>query len=366
MASSRVAGLLLAGWLEASAGDVGRAAADLDEALAQAERLGDRRLRADAQRHLAFLRIQQGRPAEAAALAAESLMVYRRLGLGWETAASLLLAAYGAIMLGDTSAAAVAAAEASRLLTPIGDAWGQVHAEGMLGAIAHAERRFDDATRSLARAAAAAEELGFLGQAALHLATLGRVQQRAGDSAAAEATLGRAIAAARTSGDLRVTATARVHLARLRRAAGDEPGARDLLLDADRWYRQAGGDGALLTRCLLALTTLDDARASGAPALDRMLDDARASGAAGLKGVLDDARASGAAGLKGVLDDARASGNAEVETLALDGLARRAADRGDPETARRLLATADEVASRAAHVLDDADRLDAARVRASW
>jgi predicted ATPase/DNA-binding SARP family transcriptional activator len=58
----RATGLLLAGWLEASAGNVDQAQHDLDGALAAAERLGDDRLLADAQRHLAFLRIQQGRP----------------------------------------------------------------------------------------------------------------------------------------------------------------------------------------------------------------------------------------------------------------------------------------------------------------
>jgi predicted ATPase len=60
----RATGLLLAGWLEASAGNVEAAQGDLDAALAAAEGLGDGRLAADARRHLAFLRIQQGRPLE--------------------------------------------------------------------------------------------------------------------------------------------------------------------------------------------------------------------------------------------------------------------------------------------------------------
>ena len=69
----------------------------------------------------------------------------------------------------------------SRLLTPIGDSWGLVHAEAMLGAIAQAEHRFDDAATSLSSAAAASERLGFLGQAALHLTTPrpGRATSRA-------------------------------------------------------------------------------------------------------------------------------------------------------------------------------------------
>ena len=53
-----------------------------------------------------------------------------------------------------------------------------VHAEAMLGGIAQAEHRFDDAAAALERAAEHSERLGFVGQAALHRTTLGRVQQR--------------------------------------------------------------------------------------------------------------------------------------------------------------------------------------------
>ncbi|WP_432833130.1 BTAD domain-containing putative transcriptional regulator [Dactylosporangium sp. CA-092794] len=326
----RAAGLLLAGWLEASAGDVERADRDLAAALAVAGELSDNRLRADARRHLAFLRIQQGRPHDVIELATAALDVYRALELPWETAAGLLLAAYGSIMLGDTAGAARAADEAVRILTPIGDAWGMVHAEAMLGAIAQAEHRFAAAARSLSRAAGAAERLGFLGQAALHLTTLGRVEQRGGDTAAAIATLHRAIAAADTGGDLRITATARAHLARILRATGAHDAARTLLEQNERWYTAAGGDGALLTRCLLA--------AGGGPgAAER---------------------------LAAVLDEARAAGDREVEVLATDALARMAAERGDADAGRRLLASADELAAAIRHVLDDADRMDADIARA--
>ena len=292
--------LLLAGWLEASAGNVGQAQDDLDGALAAAERLGDERLRADAHRHLAFLRIQQGRPQAVLESSSRSLALYRRLDLPWETAASLLLGAFGSIMLGDTPGATRAATEAVQLLTPIGDAWGMVHAEAMLGAVANAEHRFSDAAAALTRAAALSETLGFVGQAALHLTTLGRVQQRSGDPEQALDTLARAIRAAAAGGDLRVAATARTHLARGLRNLGDETTARALLEENDRWYRASGGgDGALLTRCLLAaLSVGPDA---GAAARD----------------------------LRTVLDEARQHQDLEIQTLALDGLGRAAAARGD-------------------------------------
>jgi predicted ATPase/DNA-binding SARP family transcriptional activator len=328
-ATARATGLLLAGWLEASAGDVAQAERDLDAARALAAELADEGLLTDTQRHLAFLRIQQGRPHDVLALAQASLAGYERLGRPWGAAASRLLAAFGAIMLGDTASAAEAAGEAVWQLGPIGDSWGLVHAEGMLGAVAQAEHRFDDAARSLARAAATAEQLGFLGQAALHLTTLGRIRQRAGDPGAASDTLHRAIAAARRSGDLRIAATARGHLARLARAAGRTDEAVRLLTESDRWYRSAGGgDGALLARCQLA-------------ALESTVDTLRA-----------------------VLDEAGACDDREVQVLTLDALARIAAEHAALDEAADLLRRADEAFAAARHVIDEADRFDARTTRA--
>jgi predicted ATPase/DNA-binding SARP family transcriptional activator len=326
----RVTGLLLAGWLEASAGDVERAAIDLDHGLGLAEHLADDRLRADAQRHLAFLRIQQGRPHDVLDLTAASLTVYRPLDMHWETGASLLLASFGSIMLGDTTSATRAANEAVELLTPIGDSWALVHAEAMLGAIAQAEHRLTDAAGFLSRAATASERLGFLGQAALHLTTLGRVEQRAGNNEAAIDTLNRAIVAANTSGDLRITATARVHMARVLRASGEHDTARTLLEQADRWYRlSGGGDGALRTQCLLASI----------------------ASTTGGTGATDE--------LEGVLDRARIADDREVQVLACDALARVAAEQGNIAAAHQLLQTADDLICAVQHVVDDLDRTDA-------
>ena len=214
---TRASGLLVAGWLEASAGNLDRAQADLDEAVRLADEFADPRLRADADRHGAFLSIQLGRPTDVLDRASSSITASRALGLTWETAAALVLRAYGSIMVGDTAHAGQDANEVIHLLEPLEDSWGLVHAEAMLGAIAQAEHRFGDASEHLARAAAQSELLGFVGQAALHLASLGRVQQRAGDPQAAILTLNHAIVAATDSGDLRLAATARLHLARLMR-----------------------------------------------------------------------------------------------------------------------------------------------------
>ena len=332
--------LLQAGWLEASAGDLARAQSDLDGALALAEQVGDEQLCADAHRYRAFLRIQQGRPRDVRDESALCLAVYRRLDLPWESAAGLLLSAFGSIMLGDTVTAGRAAEEARELLTPIGDSWGLVHADAMLGAVAQADHRFTDAAAALSRAVDTSQRLGFAGQAALHLTTLGRVQHRAGDPAAAIGTLTRGIAAAQVGGDLRIAATAQVHLARIHRAAGQDTVARTLLERTDQWYRTAGGgDGALLARCLLACTI-----------------------AFGDGGDGGDTRA--AVGQVGdVLLEGRRTHDAEVQVLALDALARAASENGDARSALELLNRADELSATIRHLLDDEDRTDAVLTR---
>ncbi len=159
--------------------------------------------------------------------------------------------------------------------------------------------------------------MGFIGQAALHRATLGRVQQRAGDPLAAS-TYERAIRDATACGDGRLAATARLNLARLHRGLGDRQSAVALLEENERWYASAGGgDYALLSRCILCCEHDD------------------------------------VAGLQEVLRRATEEENHEVELFALDGLARLAADMGDLGSCEDLLARADSLAATLIHVVDD-------------
>ncbi len=323
----RATGCLLAGWLEASAGDVALAQADLDTAGELAAELADEVLTADVQRHQAFLSIQHGRPDMVLASAATSLSTYRRLELEWRAAGSLLLSAFGSLMTGDTETATRDGNQAVVILASIGDSWGMVHAEAMLGGVAQAEHRFHDAARALERAADESAAMGFLGQAALHRATLARVQQRLGD-AGAVASFGQAIGDAMAVGDGRLAATARLNLARLLRSAGDGTAAAWLLEENERWYHSAGGgDFALLNRCILC------AEHNEAPSL------------------------------REILEEARASGNLEVQVFALDALARVSAESFDRDAARALLAESDGLAAQVAHVVDDRDRFDAVSAR---
>ena len=318
--------LLLAGWLEASAGDVGLAQADLEAAETLVAQEGDGVLRADLDRHRAFLAIQQGRPDLVLVHARAAREVTEPRGLVWRTAGSLLLGAYGSLMLGDVVAADRDATAALDLVRPLGDSWAMVHGEAMLGGIAQAEHRFADAARALARAADESAAQGFPGQAALHRASLGRVQQRVGDPAAG-ATYARAIDEAVAGGDGRLAATARLHLARLLRAGGDDEAALGLLEQNARWFGEAGGgDFALLTDCTLAAVRDDEVT------------------------------------LTKVLAAARDGGHVEVQVFALDALARLAAST-DRTAAADLLSEADALAPGVAHVVDEADRYDAAVAR---
>jgi tetratricopeptide (TPR) repeat protein len=230
-------------------------------------------------------------------------------------------------MRGDTAVAGRDGAEAVELLRSLGDSWAVVHAEALLANVAQAEGRLADAAPALERAADESGRLGFLGQAALHRATLGRVQHRLGDDRALSS-YERAVADALAVGDGRLAATARLNLARWLRGHGEGDRAIALLEENLRWYRSAGGgDFALLTACVHA----------------SMRNDAVA--------------------VSEVLQRARDEGNHEVELHALDAQARLLAERGDPEQAAVLLAEADALAPHLAHVVDPADRIDAGGAR---
>jgi hypothetical protein len=103
---------------------------------------------------------------------------------------------------------------------------------------------------------------------------------------------------------------------------------------SDHWFRTAGGgEGARLASCLAAC-------------MDSAAGD-----------VLAPVR------LAAVLQDAREHQDREIQVLALDALARSCARAGDLEAGREHLALADGLLPAVQHLLDEADRLDAARAR---
>lgn len=320
---SRLRSHLLAGWLEASAGDLELAERDLAAGRRVALELADEVASADVDRHEAFLALQRGRPDLASRGARHSLATYRQVDQPWEVAVSLVLAAYAALAVGDVGTATRDASAAVKILTPIDDAWALVHAQALLAGIARVEGRLDDAAHALAEAAEMSRVLGFPGQAALHLANLGEVEHHLGHEARAVPTLRRAMALAVAGGDGRLAATARLHLAQLLRARGEGAAAINLLEQNVDWYaRSGGGDGALLSRCILVAETRD--------------------------GIA----------LASVLEEARRAQDVPAQVHALDAQAHHAALNTDPELARRLLKQADDAAVLAPTAIAEQDRHD--------
>ena len=324
-ARDRATALLLAGWIEASTGDLEPAQRHVDAAI---ELAGDTELQARGAYHLAYVVSHRGEWERALGLTARSRALYDALDHPWDQAANALFAARAAISAGDLARATAARDEVQRRLAAVDDPWLHVRRDAMLGELARVEHRFEDAVGHLARAAETSGRLGFLQTEAYQLTSLGRAQCQAGDYEAGAATLERGIAKAEATGDVRLAALGRVHLGRVLRALGRTAAARAALEAAAAWHRDAGGgEQALLGDCLLA--ALD----GNAPRLEALLAAARSA------------------------DDAPA------EVFALDALARLAAEDGAPEHGRELCEAADRRMPAAAHFIADRDRVDARAVR---
>nr|WP_246497162.1 BTAD domain-containing putative transcriptional regulator [Sphaerisporangium rubeum] len=271
-ARDRAGALLLAGFLEASGGDLDQATADIEEAT----RLAGDDLRGVDLLYLSFVRSQQGRARDALTLLAECRPRFRRLGLAWEEGTCRLLTAWAEIALGATDRGKAACDEALSLLAPLGDQWALNHIEAMLGALAQAEHRFADATGHLRRAAEATHALGFAAAEAHHLTNLARAQHQSGDRPAAIATLERAVDTARDTGDLRTAAAAGVRLGHFLRLAGDRSRARSIVRSARHWYAGAGGgDAVTFADYVLAALDADDGMPGAATRLAEVVTAAR-------------------------------------------------------------------------------------------
>jgi tetratricopeptide (TPR) repeat protein len=257
-------------------GDLRPARTLLDRATVLAE--DDASLAVLARWYGGFVLPQEGRAGEALADLARCRDAYAASGAAWEQGGSVLLAAFASLALGDTATGRSACEEAIGILGPLGDAWALLHAQGALGRIAHAEKRFTDAARHHGHAAESADRLGFGGAAALHRVQLGRAQHQGGDPTAAE-TLQLAVAGAQLAGDRRLLAMAQVAQAEVLRDAGSRPKARELLEAAHRWYSESGaGEGAALAACLRATMRAEDSEPGARADLQVIRDAAETAG----------------------------------------------------------------------------------------
>ena len=335
-ARDRAGALLLAGWIEASAGHLELAREHVAAAGELADAVGDVDLQARSCYYLAYVVSHHGEFGEALELTDRASALYAGLDRPWDQAASQLFASRAAISAGDRARAAHARDEVERWLRTVDDPWLHVRRDAMLGELARIEHRFDDAVVHIERAAQTSGRLGFLQTEAYHVFSLGRAQCQAGDYATGASTLHAAIGKAEATGDVRLAALGRVHLGRVLRALGQTAAARAALEAATAWHREAGGgEQAALGECLLAALDAED-------------------GAAGAR-----------ERLAALLDDARRDGDAPVEIFALDALARLAAEGGDVAAARDLCLQADRRMEVASHVITDLDRTDARAVRQS-
>jgi predicted ATPase len=332
----RAVALLLAGWIEASTGDLALAREHVDAATLLAEASDDLELLARCAYYLAYVESHHGQFWEALALTDRSRAIYDGLDLPWDQAANALFAARAAISAADERRSVEAVAEVERWLAVVEDPWLQARGEAIKGELARVQHRFGDAVGHLTSAVETSRRLGFLQTEAYQLSSLGRAQCQAGDYAAGVATLRVSIDKAEATGDVRLAALIRVHLGRALRAEGDLVAAREALESAAAWHREAGGgEQALLGECLLA-------------ALDA------ADGAPGMRDHLG-----------ALLTEAHEQDAAHVEVFALDALGRLAALSGHEAEALELLHRSDRRMEAATHFITDHDRTDAHWVRRS-
>ncbi len=329
----RAGALLLAAWIEASTGhDLAREHIAAATELAGA--IDDVDLQARCCYYLAYVVSHHGEFEQALQLTDRSSALYHGLDRPWDQAANWLFAARAAISAGDHARAVDARDQVERWLRELDDPWLHVRRDAMLGELARIEHRFEDAVVHIGRAAETSGRLGFLQTQAYQLSSLGRAQCQAGDYVAGASTLELAVEKAEATGDVRLAALARVHLGRVLRATGRVAPARATLEAATAWHRAGGGgEQAALGECLLAALDAED-QVSGAEQR-----------------------------LAVILEEARREDDAPVEVLALDALARIAAERGDVATARDLCEAADRRMEAASHFITDLDRTDAQAVR---
>jgi predicted ATPase/DNA-binding SARP family transcriptional activator len=333
-AADRARAFSLIGWDEAAA-DVARAERDAEQAIILADRSDDPDAVALSRFSLAFVLLQQGRPADVL----DVLDTWRdsagNVDGSWNLGVWCALVGYAGLALGAIDRIRAACEEAADLVARLGDGWLASQFEANLGQLAQAEHRYAEAVIHFDRAATAAREIDLPATEGFHLTNLGRAQELAGDDAGAITSLQRAIDLTRSVGLLRVVATARVRLGRLLRATGEIEQARSALQAADDWMRASGGgEEAALAQCLLAAI---DAQEHLPGAAERLAGIARAAATAG---------------------------DPDIEVLAVDAVAALDAEVGNHAAATAGLERADRLMGTVGSRLTEADRVDARRARA--
>ena len=159
-AADRVRPLSYIAWLEVTS-NIEQACSAAEEAVVAADSTGDPYLAAFSRSALALVLIQNGGGLDRATSVLDESRSLLDETHPWDLGGTWILSAHAALLHGDVVAASAACAEADRLLRPLGDDWALDHLDALLGYIAQAEERYDDAATHLRRAAAAAGRLGY-------------------------------------------------------------------------------------------------------------------------------------------------------------------------------------------------------------
>ena len=188
-ADERATALLIAGWVEASTGDLEPARQHIAAATELADAIDDVDLQARCCYYLAYVVSHHGEFHHALELTDRSRTLYADLDRAWDQAANELFAARAAISAGDQERSVEACARVEHWLQTVDDPWLHVRREAMRGELARLQHRFDDAVIHLSRAVETSQRLGFLQTEAYQTASLGRAQCQAGDYDVGAATL---------------------------------------------------------------------------------------------------------------------------------------------------------------------------------
>ncbi|MFF0728788.1 BTAD domain-containing putative transcriptional regulator [Streptomyces sp. NPDC004134] len=165
---------------------------------------------------------------------------FRRDGDRWATAAALDVLGWESLRLGEPGRARREGEEALALFREAGDRWGQAHALRLLGVLAEVGGDYERAGRLHRKGLAAAEELELWPVVVEEYSQLGRLATLAGAYARADAHYERALHVARERGFHHGVVHARVGLGTSARRQGRLDAAEEHLHAAERAHRDDG------------------------------------------------------------------------------------------------------------------------------
>ncbi|MFW6722472.1 AfsR/SARP family transcriptional regulator [Streptomyces sp. MAR4 CNY-716] len=234
-----------------------------------------------------------------------ALADFRRLGDRWGTAAALGVLGWESLRLGDPDRARREGGDALVLFREAGDRWGQAHALRLLGVLAEVGGDYERAGRLHREGLAAAEALELWPVVVEEFSQLGRLAALAGEYARADAHYERALHVAGERGFHHGVVHARVGLGTSARRQGRLDAAEEHLRAAEEAHR-ADGYRSGLAYVLAELGFVAEQRGDGARARARHTESlALARAAADPRAVaLATEGLAGAAALAGDADDA--------------------------------------------------------------